>query len=64
LEYDEEYRNRTPIIVFQFVVTSIITGILLASGVKRLTNTRFSYSKAEVIMNEYNEKLLEEIKEK
>jgi hypothetical protein len=38
--------------------------MLLGLGSKMLVNTRFPYSRAEVIMNEYNEKLLEEIKEK
>jgi len=37
--------------------------ILLSLGVRRLVSTRFPYSRAEVIMNEYNENLLEEIKE-
>jgi len=45
-------------------IYTIIPLALLYSGLKRLVNTRFPYSKAEVIMNEYNEKLLEEIKEK
>lgn len=57
--FDEE-----SITLFSFYITLAISYLLLHSGVRRLANTRFPYSKAQVIMNEYNEKLLEEIKEK
>jgi len=61
---DKEDIQENPIFVFPLLATIGISVALLVFGVKRLTNTRFPYSRAEVIMNEYNEKLLEEIKEK
>ena len=60
----EKVEEDVSITTISFFTTLIISILLLRSGVRRLANTRFPYSKAQVITNEYNEKLLEEIKEK
>ena len=62
---DKEYKeDEYGLTIVSFIWTLGMSFLLLRSGVSRLANTRFPYSKAQVIMNEYNEKLLEEIKEK
>lgn len=42
----------------------VISFIIFKAGLGRLANNRYTYSKAQVIMNEYNERLLREIKER
>jgi hypothetical protein len=41
-----------------------ISVLIFKAGLGRLANNRYQYSKAELIMNEYNERLLREMKEK
>jgi hypothetical protein len=42
----------------------VISFLLFKAGLERLVNNRYAYSKAQVIMDEYNERLLREMKER
>jgi hypothetical protein len=42
----------------------VISYLLFKAGFERLANNRYAYSRAQVIMDEYNERLLREMKER
>ena len=66
-EYIEERKDQShgsesiPITFYIFGATIVISVALLLFGLRRLANTQYPYSEAEIIKNEYNEKLLKEI---
>jgi hypothetical protein len=59
-EWEHKEGSDGDLTIMIFVATLALSIHLLSSGVRRLTNNRYQYSQAEVVMHEYNEKLLEE----
>ena len=59
-EWEHKQGSDGDLTIMIFVATLALSIHLLSSGVRRLTHNRYQYSHAEVVMHEYNEKLLED----